>query len=161
MTITNDTDQLHDVELRVLEPDGPSTVVGPTSSTSTSSIGGVSSHPSTHTGQASHIKLVFSGRTKGLVRVRPHTCETIRYRLCPLECGSLLLPRIQLKAAGLATTTLFSTTNSSGQSVTGSTLLLVDPNDTTGVVFVQPKSKHFNSPSLDSPLTIMPTVVSH
>lgn len=135
--IENPSEQMHDVELTVLDSEGAGGAPG-------------AAGASSQTGHASLVKCVLSGKTRGLVRIRPLSTASVVYRVCPLECGAISLPRIQLRAAGLTTLSNVSaapsagagasTTPSSHASQQNQSVLLMDPND-VGMVFVHPKPK--------------------
>jgi len=107
-----------------------------------------STHTSSHTGHASAIKCVLSGETRAKLRLRPHSTMSLQYRLAPLECGAVPLPRLHIKAltSGTqpsATSTSTSTTSTASTPPTQSTTLLMDPND-MGYIFVHPREKRSN-----------------
>ena len=141
LSIRNQTEQMHDVELQVLEAEGSGAGAqgGPAGASQTAS----------QTGHASLVKCVLSGKTRGLVRVRPLSTATVVYKVFPLECGSIALPRIQLKAAGLTTLTNINlaapgvppSAAAAAAAHSNQSILLMDPSD-VGMVFVHPKPKH-------------------
>ena len=140
--VENPSEQMHDVEVTVLDAEGPGAgAAGAAAGAAASS----------QTGHASLVKCVLSGKTRGLVRIRPLSTASVVYRVCPLECGAISLPRIQLRAAGLTTLSnanaapsagagASTTPSSQSSSQQNQSVLLMDPND-VGMVFVHPKPK--------------------
>jgi hypothetical protein len=154
LRIANATEQMHDVELALLEAgakaptaaaggggaaDGSAQAAGATRAGATAA--SASAPASSSAASSALVKCVLSGRTRGLLRVRPHSTCTVAYRVCPLECGALSLPRIQLTAAGLTTLSHAVTGGGAAPSpAAAASVLLMDPND-VGIVFVHPRAK--------------------
>jgi len=148
LAIRNATEQMHDVQLALLEGAG---AAGAGGDAAAGGAAGRAAGASTAGATASSalVKCVLSGRTRGLLRVRPQSTYRVSYRVCPLECGALSLPRIQLTAAGL--TTLAHVSGGAGGAApavpAAANVLLMDPND-VGVVFVHPREKTAPAPQM-------------
>lgn len=129
--ITNTTEQMQEVEMIVGERENEG------NSNANNATNNASSSPSSSSSSSTVApKLVYSGRTKCLLRLRPHSIHSEYYRLVPLECGAMNLPKIQLKSTGLNNINSSAPSSSSSSS---SSVLLMDPND-VGVIFVHPKA---------------------